>query len=127
MQIVDHARVLDRPTRPNIRLNLALGFLAAMAGGVMLAFVREAFDRRLYTAQDVQNLVGSSAVSLVPTLGASLNGSERRFLGMLQSAEVPDKFLQKRPRSPEPEALPAVHASVLPPRRAGGPRRVRGA
>src|SRR5919108_382041 len=29
MQIVDHARVLDRPTRPNIPLNLALGFLAA--------------------------------------------------------------------------------------------------
>ena len=120
MQIVDHARVLDRPTRPNIRLNLALGFLAAMAGGVMLAFVREAFDRRLYTAQDVQNLVGSSAVSLVPTLGASLNGSERRFLGMLQSAEVPDKFLQKRPRSPEAEALRALHTAIMLSRREDG-------
>src|SRR5207302_4815252 len=64
MQIVDHARVLDRPTRPNIRLNLALGFLAAMAGGVMLAFVREAFDRRLYTADRKSTRLNSSHVKI---------------------------------------------------------------
>ncbi|PYY07069.1 MAG: hypothetical protein DMG69_21035 [Acidobacteria bacterium] len=113
MQIVDHARVLDRPTRPNIPLDLALGLLTASAGGIMLAFVCEAFDRRLYTVQDVQKLVGSSAVSLVPALGAGVHGPERKFLGMLQSAKVPDKFLQKRPRSPESEALRALHTAIM--------------
>src|SRR5437588_12132106 len=66
MQIVDHARVLDRPTRPNIPLNLALGLLTASAGGIMLAFVCEAFDRRLYTVQDVQKLVEALPFLLSP-------------------------------------------------------------
>jgi len=112
MQIVDRARVLDRPTRPNIALNLGVGLLAAIIGGIFIAFIREMFDQRLRTAQDVESLIGDAAV-LVPSFKAPLAAPERKVFYELQAAEIPQKFLQSRPHSPESEALQGLITSIL--------------
>ena len=112
MQIADRARVLDRPTRPNIALNLGVGLLAAIIGGIFIAFIREMFDHRLRTAQDIENLIGDAAV-LVPSFKAPLGAPERKVFYELQAAQIPQRFLQSRPHSPESEALQGLITSIL--------------
>jgi capsular exopolysaccharide synthesis family protein len=112
MQIVDRARVLDQPTRPNVLLNLSVGFMAAMIGGIFITFIRELFDQRLRTASDVESLTGNSAV-LLPAFSVPLAAPERKVFRELQAAEIPDRFLQNRPRSPESEAVRGLIMSIM--------------
>ena len=50
IRLVDPAMVPDSPTSPRRMLNLAVGLLAAIFGGVVLAFVREELDNKLHSA-----------------------------------------------------------------------------
>src|SRR5579863_8118190 len=45
LRVVDEARVLDHPSRPNRQLNLIAGLMMALLGGVAVAFIREQFDK----------------------------------------------------------------------------------
>ena len=112
MQIVDRARVLDRPTRPNVPLNLGVGFAAALIGGVFMTFIREMFDQRLRTANDVELLTGNSAV-LLPSFQMPLTAPERKLFREIQASETPQKFLQSRPQSPESEALRNLITNIV--------------
>jgi Mrp family chromosome partitioning ATPase len=53
--IINDARLPDTPISPNPLLNIASGGLAGMLAGLLLAFLRERFDRRLRTAADVRD------------------------------------------------------------------------
>lgn len=122
LRMVDQARVLDSPTSPNRPLDLALGFLVAIAGGIGLAFVREQFDTRLFTPEDVRDWIGTSNVAIVPLFfggnGQSLTGLDgRRAVGSGSSGNgklAPGvRFLLDRPHSPEAEALRSLYTSVM--------------
>ena len=69
IRIVDRARVPDAPVRSNRPLLLAIGFLAALFGGVMLALVMEQFDTRIHDPEDIRNWIGASNISIVPIIG----------------------------------------------------------
>src|SRR5205085_12357144 len=66
LRVVDEARVLDSPTRPNRLLNIAIGLFVGLVGGVGLAFLREQFDTRIFTPQDVRDWFGTSNIAIVP-------------------------------------------------------------
>lgn len=53
--IISDARLPDAPTSPNAMLNMASGTMAGLLIGLLLAFVREKFDRRLRTVADVRD------------------------------------------------------------------------
>ena len=53
--IISDARLPDTPTSPNGMLNMATGTMAGLMLGLVLAFVRERFDRRLRTVADVRD------------------------------------------------------------------------
>jgi len=53
--IISDARLPDSPTSPNGMLNMATGTMAGLLLGLVLAFVRERFDRRLRTVADVRD------------------------------------------------------------------------
>lgn len=112
MQIVDRARVLDHPTRPNVPLNLGVGLVAALLGGVFITFIREMFDQRLRTANDVELLTGNSAM-LLPSFQMPLSAPERKLFREIQASETPQKFLQTRPQSPESEALRNLITNIV--------------
>ena len=112
MQIVDRARVLDHPSRPNVPLNLGVGLVAALLGGVFITFIREMFDQRLRTANDVELLTGNSAV-LLPSFQMPLSAPERKLFREIQASETPQKFLQSRPQSPESEALRNLITNIV--------------
>jgi succinoglycan biosynthesis transport protein ExoP len=78
VRVVDYARVLELPTRPNRPLYLSLSFLLALICGVMLAFIREAFDDTVRTEKDVLASTGLLCLGIVPRT-ASGTAQKYRF------------------------------------------------
>jgi succinoglycan biosynthesis transport protein ExoP len=112
---VDRARVLDTPTRPRRVRDIALGMLAGIVGGILLAFIREGLDNKIRTVDDVKTLTGLSSVSLVPMIGAikgELKESPHWTASLNSNGDSPEVFLLERPSSAEAEALRGLFTSV---------------
>lgn len=65
VSVVSEAPVPDAPSSPRVALDLTLGLLAGIAGGVLLAFFRDVVDARVHDRQDVARVTG------VPVIGAT--------------------------------------------------------
>jgi polysaccharide biosynthesis transport protein len=119
LRVVDEARALTLPTRPNHVLNLVVGILAALLGGIAVAFLREQMDTRIFTPEDVHQSIGASNVAVLPLFANDdrvLVLPESSSLSQLVSGErlVPDvRFLLDRPNSPEAEALRSIYTSMM--------------
>ncbi len=120
VRVIDHARVLQQPTRPRILLNLGFGLLAAVFGGVILACVREALETRIHTPQDILNATGIPSVSVLPVIGEydtpdpalSAAFAHRLKAGKNDHGSV-SKFLLDNPGSAEAEALRGLYTTVM--------------
>ncbi|MGH9502213.1 MAG: GumC family protein [Terriglobales bacterium] len=120
IQIVDPARVPDDPIKPRPVLNLALGLLAALIGGIGLAFILEEFDNKLRSPEDIRRWIGSANVSIIPMIRETgtreaLSWS-RRLTGVLPPVDETGRsnmFFLERPNSPEGEAVQALYASIM--------------
>jgi succinoglycan biosynthesis transport protein ExoP len=66
IHLVDAALPPTSPVRPKRPLNIALGFLAGVVLGVMGAFVREAFDHSIKTAEEVEALLDAPTLAVIP-------------------------------------------------------------
>jgi polysaccharide biosynthesis transport protein len=111
---VDRARVLNRPTRPDRRMDILASILIGICGGIAVAFVRESFNTKIQTPEDVRNWLGISRISLVPVISAKNERLVRPLLRTAGMAAVsrPQTFLLDRPQSAESEAVRALHTSV---------------
>jgi capsular exopolysaccharide synthesis family protein len=127
LRLVDEAHVLDAPTGPNRTLAILLGILASLVGGVGLAFLREQFDTRIFTPEDVRDWVGTHNIAVMPLFSHS-NGKQLQIpppkqvggeiavaSGSASVRKLPAgvSFLLDRPHSPEAEALRSLHTSVM--------------
>lgn len=115
LNVVDQARVLTSPTRPNIILNLGAGFLLALFGGIAVAFLYERFDTRIRTPDEVRNLMGAGSVSVLPMIDThvgTLEGIKRRLLPR-SAAATPGVFAMGDSAKPEAEALRGLATSIL--------------
>lgn len=120
LRVVDEARVLDHPTRPRRSLNIMIGLVMALIGGVGIAFLREQFDKRIFTPEDVRSWIGTSNIAILPqffstseqlTTGAE---SGRVNTGLAHRKLAPGvRFLLDRPHSPEAEALRSLYTSIM--------------
>jgi capsular exopolysaccharide synthesis family protein len=122
IRLVDPAMVPDTPKSPRRFLNLAVGLLAAIFGGVVLAFVREELDNKLRSPEDIRRWIGNSNVSIIPVIGEAEReesgvGWQKRIVGFLPSSTTEDTqtnaFFLERPNSPEGEAVQALYASIM--------------
>jgi succinoglycan biosynthesis transport protein ExoP len=121
IQVVDPARVPDEPIRPRRLVNLAVGLLAALVGGIGLAFIREEFDNKLRSPEDIRRWIGSANVSIIPVISESENhsvkmGWSNKVVGALPAHagdSKTDMFFLERPNSPEGEAVQALYASIM--------------
>jgi capsular exopolysaccharide synthesis family protein len=119
---VDHARVLDLPTRPKRMLDIAAAAVAGILGGILIAFARESLNTKLRTLDEVRDWTGPASLSLIPLVSATRRGLEvKQNAHALRGSRQP--FLLQRPNSPEAEALRGLLASVTP-FYPGSPRRV---
>jgi polysaccharide biosynthesis transport protein len=58
------------PSSPKIALTLALGALCGLGLGVMAAFARERMNRQIHTRAQLEKLLGTSCLAVVPALAA---------------------------------------------------------
>src|SRR5438552_4786709 len=77
IQVVDPARVPDIPIRPRPLLNLGVGLLAALAGGIGLAFICEELDNKLRSPDDIRRWIGAANVSVIPAITEDANPTAR--------------------------------------------------
>ena len=100
---------------------MAAGLLAALIGGIGLAFIFEEFDNKLHSPEDIKRWIGSANVSVIPVITAA-EGEERRLgwsqriVGLLPSAAEDNQtntFFLERPNSAEGEAVQALYASIM--------------
>jgi len=129
IRVVDKARAPDHPASPRRFLNMCVGLLAAIVGGVLLAFLREELDNKLHSPDDIRRWIGNSNVSIIPLISEGDHDERlawpRRMVGMLPSStEEPqtNTFFLERPNSPEGEAVQALYASVMLSRPGHAPR-----
>jgi succinoglycan biosynthesis transport protein ExoP len=77
ISIIEPALPPTQPARPNKLLNLGLGFLVGIVGGVGLAFLFENLDTTLFTTEQIEEATGGRIVGRIPVLkfrrGARLN------------------------------------------------------
>ena len=66
IHLVDAALPPGDPVRPKKALNIALGFLAGVVLGVMVAFAQEGLDHSIKTAEEVESLLMMPALAVVP-------------------------------------------------------------
>ena len=115
IRVVDPARVLDSPTRPQVLLNLLGGLLAGVFGGILLGFVVDAIDTRLRTPDDIRQITGVVPVSMLPVIDAKTRTHLLPASGSngLRKNGSSFKFFLERPGSPEAEAVRALHADLM--------------
>ncbi|MGA8623071.1 MAG: polysaccharide biosynthesis tyrosine autokinase, partial [Candidatus Sulfotelmatobacter sp.] len=127
LRVADEAHVLDSPTRPNRTMAILVGIFVALVGGAGLALLREQFDTRIFTPEDMRDWLGTHNVAVVP-LFLLPNGNGKQILPSMQGGEIAIapgsasgsgrlppgvSFLLDRPNSSEAEALRSLHTSVM--------------
>src|SRR5215510_7815435 len=71
VRVLERAVVPSVPVRPRPLQNLMLGLLLVLGTGIGLAFLIEALDNTLKTQADVEQLLGTPVLGLVPIIGGS--------------------------------------------------------
>ena len=121
---MDAALPPSEPVRPKKALNIALGLLAGMVLGVMMAFVQEGMDHSVKTAEEVESLLMMPALAVVPLQRG--NDSAPRGLGRAKrSLSISDRSskphsgheccvaISSNPQSTLAEAYRTLRTSVL--------------
>jgi len=68
LSVVEPAVIPEAPFKLRKALNIALGFMVGLAGGVGLAFLFENLDTTLYTAQQIEQVTELSTLGKIPTV-----------------------------------------------------------
>lgn len=114
-RVVSEARPDSNPASPNVPVNLAFGFIFAMAAGLGAAVLAEILDDGLLTAEDVESRLSLPALGSIPLLMSIAEARDRKML--------PSEHLVERPLSGFAEAFRSLRTSIAY-ARLGGPTKV---
>jgi succinoglycan biosynthesis transport protein ExoP len=93
--VMEPAEIPELPSKPHKELNIALGVLVGMIGGLGVAFLFENLDTKLYTTAQIQEATG------LPTLVSIPEAKRRRPVDFLNGD------------SPEGEAFRCLRTKIL--------------
>lgn len=66
--IMDSSKVPEKPVSPNVKLNVAIGFMVGLMGSVGLALLLEHFKNTLVTIEDVERNLGFAVIGVIPEM-----------------------------------------------------------
>lgn len=114
IHIVDTALPPGKPVRPRKLLNIAVGLLAGLVLGVILAFGGEALDQSIKSLEEVESITGVPALGAIPkdTSGSSLAVLVRPPGGATMDSPMELTVVQN-PKSTVAEAFRALRTSIL--------------
>jgi capsular exopolysaccharide synthesis family protein len=124
IHLVDSALAPVEPVRPRKALNIGLGLLAGFILGVMLAFAQEGIDHSVKTAEDVETMLMTPALAVVP-LQKSVEPAKwtlsRQKWALTVRSEAKHKLpkykvalaVTEKPQSVLAEAYRALRTSIL--------------
>ncbi|NOJ47681.1 polysaccharide biosynthesis tyrosine autokinase [Bradyrhizobium archetypum] len=95
-RVVSAASPPSLPSSPKTGLTLALAAVCGLGLGVMLAFAREQMNRQIHTRAQLEELVGSSCLAVLPTLTAKASsvgkGWKKKDVGAFQQISEIEPF-----------------------------------
>jgi polysaccharide biosynthesis transport protein len=124
IHMVDAALPPSEPVRPRKSLNIALGLLAGIVLGTMTAFAQEGMDHSVKSAEEVEQLLMTPALAVVP-LHRGSESANRKMMGakFQRSLKDPSEKLPREtnvalaiianPQSTLAEAYRTLRTSVL--------------
>lgn len=107
--VVDPARTTAKPARPSYPLNLGLGLVVGLLGGVALAFVREGLDDTIHTPKQMETISALPVVGIVPNLASGLDNYQRWYF----KRQPDDCIMLAHPWSQLAEAFRSLRTSML--------------
>jgi capsular exopolysaccharide synthesis family protein len=118
--VVDPARVLDSPTRPQRLQMIIVGMFVGLVGGLVLAFAKSSMSETIHAPADIKRWTGLPIITPMPAIPNPLRASLHMKKGPLAllSGNGGTKhgstleFFIERPDSPEAEAVRRLHNSI---------------
>jgi succinoglycan biosynthesis transport protein ExoP len=111
--IVDRADFPLRPTSPNRRKNVLMGFLAGLAGGIGLALGLEYLNNTVKTSKDVTAATGFATLGVIPAFAMEISprgpAAEFRKIGSILSGKSDSK--KTKPSGKRRDNLRSLKAS----------------
>jgi succinoglycan biosynthesis transport protein ExoP len=111
ISIVDQASQPVEAVEPNIPLNIALGLMGGLLGGVSLAFVVENMDNSLRTPQDVETYCQLPSLGVIPSFAANGRTGTRQLMRGERQFAAP--VTMEHRNSGSAEAFRALRTSLL--------------
>lgn len=111
VNIVDPASTPVEPAEPKLPLNLALGFLGGLFGGITLAFVVENVDNSIRTPDDVEAQCELPSLGIIPSIEAVKNWYKQSLPAKLAPVALP--VVMSQPKSYTAEAFRSLRTSLL--------------
>ncbi len=77
LQVMDIAEVKSNPVSPNLKMNIAIGFLLGLVISVFIIFIRETLNTTVKNIDDLKNIVGDvNIIAIIPETNELSNGGK---------------------------------------------------
>ena len=86
--IIEPAIAPFKRYRPKPKLNMVLGLLSGLFIGLGLAFLREALDQKINSAEDLQRISGLPVLGMIPRISKLLGGKNSGKISFKKSQSV---------------------------------------
>jgi capsular exopolysaccharide synthesis family protein len=116
---VNNVRVVDaalEPTdavRPRIAVNTAIGTVFGLLAGLALALVRQQLDSSVKTPGDVEQLLGSTFLGLLPAVDEADGSRKKRRRRKSVAPNAVELIVHERPLSGTAEAARSLRTNLL--------------
>jgi exopolysaccharide transport family protein len=104
-RIVSRAKIPTGPSSPNVRLNLLLGLVFAIAAGLFAVILAETWDVGFSTAEDIEQKLGMPYLGAVPELTSVAGPGAKQTW--------PFDYLLDNPLSSFAESVRSLRASII--------------
>lgn len=112
VRILDYAKVLRQPSRPNRPLYLAIAGVLGILASLILVVTKETFDDTIRSEDEVRQLTALPVVGLIPKLSPAVRNRILRVSGF-KTADNALRFAAERPDSMESEAIHNLRTHIL--------------